>query len=212
MASETPKASDDTQKTPAKKRDLRPVLAKIGLDMIPVTAGILLALFINSVQENYNDQRLLASTLKSLRDEFSKNKSNIERFLPRQQRFVDSLKFFSEDKSYSIADISESTGPAGTPEIHSTNWRASLNNNSIRLLDFEMVNLLSRIDAKYQELKEQETFIYPVVFGPPMFKKGEEGWEYRKGLEYWMSSYVGNERELLQLYQEFDEMLQIKGY
>ena len=55
--------------------------------MIPVVAGILLALFIDNVRENFLDRRLLASTLESLNDEFSKNKNNIEYYLPRQQRF-----------------------------------------------------------------------------------------------------------------------------
>ena len=195
-----------------RKRNFRPVLVKIGLDMIPVIGGILIALFINGLQENRRDQQLLTSTLASLSDEFSKNRESIEKILPRQQLFLDSLKFFSEDESFSIADIGTKTKGIALSEIHSTNWRTSLNNNSLRLLNFEAINLLSRIDAKREELKDQEAFINPTVFGPPFFKKGKEGLEYRKGMELWMAVLLGNERELLDLYQEFEELLQNKKY
>lgn len=87
-----------------------------------------------------------------------------------------------------------------------------MNNNSLMLLNFEAVNLLSRIDAKHEELKDQEKFINPTVFGPPFYKKGKEGLEYRKGMELWMAVLIGNERELLDLYQEFEELLQNKKY
>lgn len=212
MDTETNSEPDVDEKIPNKKRNLKPVLSKIGLDMIPVVAGILIALFINNVRQSVLDQRLLASTLESLNDEFSKNQTNIEYYLPRQQRFLDSLRFFLEDRSFSIFDMSRKTDGMGTPEIHSTNWRSSLNNNSLQLLNFRTVNLLSQIDSKYEELKDQEALIYPIAYGPPMFKKGEEGWEYRKGLELWMISYISNERELLALYKEFEQIIQTKTY
>ncbi|WP_276371152.1 hypothetical protein [Chryseolinea sp. H1M3-3] len=204
--------SEHDEKTVNRKRNLKPILVKIGLDMIPVIGGILIALFINSLQENRRDQQLLASTLASLSDEFSKNKESIEKILPRQQLFLDSLRFFSENESYSIADIGTKTKGIVLSELHSTNWRTSLNNNSLRLLNFEAINLLSRIDAKREELKDQEAFINPTVFGPPFFKKGKEGMEYRKGMELWMAGLIGNETELLELYREFEELLQNKRY
>lgn len=208
--SETPSSAKASE--PVKKSGIKAVIRKIGLDMIPVIAGILIALFISNLQQNFLDHRLLRSTLQSLSDEFSKNKENIERLLPRQQSFLDTLILFMEDTSYSISDMSEKTKGMGTPEIYSTNWRSSLNNNSLRLLNFSTISLLSQIDAKYQELKAQEEFIFSVAYGPPFFKKGEEGWEYRKGLESWMHSYIGNQHELLDLYKQFEQVVETKKY
>ena len=195
-----------------RKTGLKSILQKIGLDMIPVIAGILIALFINNLQQDVLDHRLLTSTLNSLSNEFSKNRENIETLIPRQQTFLDTLIFYLDDKSFSISDMTVKTKGMGTPEIYSTNWRASLNNNSLRFLNFNTISLLSQIDSKYQELKAQEEFIFTIAFGPPMFKTGQEGWEYRKGLESWMHSYVGNQRELLALYDQFDQVIETKTY
>lgn len=187
-------------------------LGKIGLEMIPVVAGILIALFISNLQQNRRDRRLLESTMESLTTEFSGNRKNIEASLPRQQLFLDTLRHYMDDRTYCIFDMSNKTGGMGTPEIHATNWHSSLNNNSLGLLNFATVNLLSQIDAKYQELRDQESFMYPIAYGPPMFRKGEDGWEYRKGLELWVISYVSNERELLALYDRFEQVVHAKDY
>jgi hypothetical protein len=188
-------------------KNLKPLITKLTLDMIPVIAGILIALFINNLQEGHRDQNLLESTLESLADEFEKNQKNIEVYLPRQQRFLDTLQLYMNDKSYSISDITDKVNGMGTPEIYSTNWRSSLSNNSLRLMNFKAINLFSRIDSKHEELKTQENFIYPMVYGPAWLKRGQEGWEYRKSFEAWTLSYMGNERELLALYKEFEELL-----
>jgi hypothetical protein len=154
----------------------------------------------------------MESTLESLTEEFAGNRRNIEISLPRQQLFLDTLRYFMEDRRYSIFDISSKTDGMGTPEIHATNWHSSLNNNSLGMLNFATINLLSQIDAKYQEIRDQESFIYSIAYGPPMFRKGEDGWEYRKGMELWIISYMGNERELLALYDRFEEVVRDKGY
>lgn len=190
----------------------RSLIVKLSLDMIPVIAGILIALFINSLQENYSDKKLLESTLQSLEGEFSRNQSNIETLLPRQQTFLDSLQHYLSEKSYSVSDIGNKTKGMGTPELYSTHWRSSLSNNSMRLLNFKTVTLLSQIDSKHNELGEQERFIFSIFYGPPMFKRGEEGWEYRKGLEQWVIAYMANERELIKLYSQFKEIVQSNTY
>ena len=92
----------------------RSLIVKLSLDMIPVIAGILIALFINSLQENYSDKKLLESTLQSLEGEFSRNQSNIETLLPRQQTFLDSLQHYLSEKSYSVSDIGNKTKGMGS--------------------------------------------------------------------------------------------------
>jgi hypothetical protein len=195
-----------------RRRSTKSILSKIGLDIIPVIAGILIALFINNFQQNILDRKLLASTLESLSAEFSENEKVIKGLLPRQQGFLDTLRFYLNDKSYSLNDMSTKTNGMGTPKIQSTNWRAALNNNSFSMLNFETINLLSQIENLYDELKDQEELMYPNVYGPPWFKTGQEGWEYRKGMDAWMITYVGNLHELLALYKEFEEVVENEKY
>ena len=209
--------ADRSEKSPDnpirhRRENGKQILVKIGLDMVPVIAGILVALFVSNVQQNILDRKLLASTLQSLSEEFSQNQKVIESLLPNQQRFLDTLRFYMNDKTYSLNDMSIKTNGMGTPQLQSTNWRASLSNNSFRLLNFETIKLLSQIESLYRELEDQEGLMYPNVYGPPWFKTGSEGWEYRKGVDAWMISYMGNLNELVVLYKEFEDVVRNEKY
>ena len=197
------------EKNHKKKKNFKKVLGKIGLDMIPVVVGILIALFINNLRENYQNKKLLEGTLLSLSEEFKENIEGIQINRQRLTQLLDTLLHYREDSTNSIFDLANKANGIGFAEIHFTNWQISLNNNSLRLLNIQTVNLLSKIDAKHRELKEQESFIYPIVFGPPFFKKGEEGLAYKKGLEIWLTAYIGNEKELLALYEDFEKAVSL---
>ena len=54
--------------------------------------------------------------------------------------------------------------------------------------------------------------MYPNVYGPPWFKTGNDGWEYRKGVDAWMISYMGNLNELVELYKEFEDVVRNEKY
>ncbi len=183
--------------------------------MIAVIAGILIALFIGTLQQDYRDGKLLKSTLQSLSNEFSKNTANINQYLPRQARFLNTLRQSMGNDTLSIFDLTLQTQNGqgmGTADLYTTNWQAALNNNSLRFLNFQTVTLLSQIESKHQELKAQDMLFAPIVFGPPMFKRGKEGLEYRRSMELWLGSYMGNEKELLTLYQHFGKVVRTGQY
>ena len=108
--------------------------------------------------------------------------------------------------------MSIKTKGMGTPQLQSTNWRSSLSNNSLQFLNFNTIKLLSQIESLYKELEEQESLMYPHVYGPPWFKTGIEGWEYRKGVDAWMVSYMSNLKELLALYNAFEDVVRYEEY
>jgi hypothetical protein len=189
-----------------------PLLRKLGLDIIPVIIGILIALFINNAQQNYRDKKLLDSTLQSLSNEFSYNAMAIKGKLPLHQQWIDTLLQYKDSEHYSIQDLMTKVGSVSTANIFTTNWQATLGNNSLGFLNFETVQLLSKIDAQHQELRRQEDLLYPIVFGPPLSKTGKEGWEYRQGLELWFIAFRANEESLLELYEEFKQVVARKQY
>lgn len=202
---------DASAKNP-KKKSIKEIFSKIGSDIIPVIAGILIALFINNFQQNYRDKKLLESTLQSLSNEFAENAAEINEELPRHRQWIDTLERYKESENHSIYDMTAKAGPISIAFIFTTNWQATLNNNSLGFLNFQTVQLLSEIDATHQELRKQEDMLYPVVFGPPMFKRGKEGLEYRQGLEGWFTTFTINEEELLKLYEKFEQVVQNKQY
>ncbi len=187
------------------------IIKDLVVQVTAVIAGILIALFIDNLRENAQDRRLLESTMQSLLQEFDKNGNEINTVLSRQSKFLDTLLHYRDD-DYSIVDIAMKTDGMGTSPIYTTNWQLSLNNNSLRFLNFETVNLLSQIDSKHAEIMQQEGYFTSIAWGPPLFKRGEEGRLYRYGVEQWLKSLIDNENELLELYREFEEIVQTKQH
>lgn len=183
------------------------LIAKFGFELVTIIAGILIALFVNNLRERNHDSSVLASTLNSLSREFEENIESINKIQPKLERFRDTLKFYENNTDLSIYDLTTRAPGLGTAELHTTNWQATLNSNSLRLLNFETVTLLSRIDSKHQELKNESATLVSIIHSPALYRTDEEGYRYRKVLGDWIVSYLGNEQELIALYIQFKQLI-----
>jgi len=192
-----------------KRRGLGGALAKLAFELVTIIAGILIALFVNNIQEQKRDREILQVTLQSLSVEFAKNIENMQRIQPRLERFRDTLSFYQTQKEFSLNDIAVKAPGLTTADLYTTNWQAALSSNSVRLLRFETVTLLSQIDAKHRELKDQSTVLSSIVYSPALYKTGDEAMVYRKVIGDWLGSYLGNEQELISLYKEFDKTIAV---
>ncbi|MBA4057636.1 MAG: hypothetical protein C0490_23175 [Marivirga sp.] len=192
---------------PTKLKLLYRFLTKLTFELVTIIAGILIALFVNNLQENKRDSEVLASTLHSLSLEFDKNTENINRIQPILERFRDTLEYYDKNPALSIYDLTTKAKGLTTAELYTTNWQSTLSSNSLRLLNFETVTKLSQIDAKHKELLDQTASLTSILYSPSLYRTGKEGIEYRKVLSVWLGGYLGNERELIVLYQEFNTLI-----
>ena len=190
-----------------RSRRLYRTLAKFGFELLTIIAGILIALFVNNVRERNQDRAVLSLTLNSLTREFDENIENINKMQARLERFRDTLSFYENNTKLSIYDLTTRAPGLGTSELHTTNWQATLSSNSLRLLDFETVNILSKIDSKHQELKDESATLVSIIYSPALYRSDEEGYRYRKILGDWINSYLSNERELVELYNQFKQVV-----
>jgi hypothetical protein len=179
------------------------IVGKLAVELVTVIAGILIALFVNSIQEKRADKKNLDETLYALSLEFDKNRDNIKSISHRNQRFRDTLEFYEKDASLSIYDLTVKSPGLTIADLYTTNWQVTLSTNSLRLIDFETITLLSKIDAKHNELKDQGAILTSLVYNTAMYKNDREGFYHRKVLASWIGGYVGNENELISLYDEF---------
>jgi hypothetical protein len=184
------------------------MLAKFGFELLTIIAGILIALFVNNLRERNHDRDVLVSTLNSLSLEFDENIESIDKMQARLNRFRDTLKFYENNTDLSIYDLTTRAPGLGTAELHTTNWQATLSNNNLRLLNFETVTLLSQIDSKHQELKNESAILVSIIYSPALYRTDDEGYRYRKILGDWITSYLSNERELIDLYTEFKQLVE----
>ncbi len=190
-----------------KPRPVYRALTKLAFELVAVIAGILIALFVSNLQERKHDKELLEGTLSSLVKEFDKNIANIRSKQLRIERFRDTLKFYDQNMSLSISDLTLKSPGLTAVELYTTNWQTSLSTNSLRLLDFETVTKLSQIDAKHKEMNDQALMLTNMIFNTAVFRTGKEGMEHRKILGWWIDAYLGNINELEELYNQFDTMV-----
>ena len=179
------------------------LVGKLAVELVTVIAGILIALFVNSIQEKRADKKNLDETLHALSLEFDKNRDNIKSKSHRIQRFRDTLEFYEKDASLSIYDLTVKSPGLTLVDLYTTNWQVTLSTNSLRLINFETITLLSEIEAKHNELKEQGQILTSLLYNTAIYKNDREGFYHRKVLASWIGGYMGNEQELIALYDEF---------
>jgi len=179
------------------------IVGKLAVELATVIAGILIALFVNSIQEKKADKKNLDETLHALSLEFDKNTDNIKSKSYRLQRFSDTLEFYEIDASLSIYDLTVKSPGLTMVDLYTTNWQVTLSTNSLRLINFETITLLSRINAKHNELKDQGTVLTSLLYNTAIYKNDLEGFYHRKVLASWVGGYMGNEQELIELYDKF---------
>ena len=179
------------------------IVGKLAVELITVIAGILIALFVHSIQEKRADKKILDETLQALSLEFDKNRDNIRSISHKLQTFKDTLEFYEKEESLTIYDLTVKAPGLQVADLFTTNWQVTLSTNSLRLINFETITLLSKIDAKHKELKDQSDVLNSLVYNTAIYKNDREGFYHRKVLASWIGGYLGNENELIALYDEF---------
>jgi hypothetical protein len=175
--------------------------------MLPVIAGVVIGMFVNTYTEERKNRNLLENTLQALSNEFTENSEEINNKLSRHIRIIDSLTFYMDNKTYSAYEILLKAGGLSTAKISTTNWRAALNNYSLQLVDFSTIRLLSRIESLHDEQKGLDEWFTNSVYSTTIYKRGEEGVAYRRTLLGVMANYKENEQELQKLYSDFSSVV-----
>lgn len=194
------------------KQRLLPYLKKFSMDMLPIIVGVFIGLFLNTQREERQNRNLLDNTLQALSLEFEENSREIRGKLRRHTQIIDTLDFYMEDPNYNLYDLLVKAGGLASSEIYTTNWRATLNNCSLQLINFQTVKLLSRIENLHDDLTKEIDMLYLIIYGPSMYKRGEEGIEYRRNVLDLVRSYKADEEELLRHYTDFSDIVDNREY
>jgi hypothetical protein len=202
---------DKDEEKKERGKSIRKTVTRLAFELLTVIAGILIALFVNNIQEQRNDERILNETLRSLSLEFDKNLDNIKAIAHRLNRFRDTLTFYENNESISIFDLTVKAPGLSAADLYTTNWQVTLSSNSLRLINFETVTLLSKIDAKHNELKDQAAVLNDLVYNTAIYKTDREGFYHRRVLASWISGYMANEGELAALYDQFRAVVTKNG-
>lgn len=92
--------------------------------MIPVIIGILVALFINSWNEQRKGQNYIDGISKSTVTELEESRADIVENMPKRNRLIDSLRFYANDEKLSLLEIVLKAEWFHSPQIRVNSWRA----------------------------------------------------------------------------------------
>lgn len=141
---------------------MKKLLKKTFLEMIPVILGILIALFINGWKERVDNRQFIQTMMENVTKELEENRKELEDVIPEHDRFSDTIYAHIND-DVTVLDLVNLNQGISAPTIKITTWKA-LQNQNLKLIDFELISLLSRIEEnqEYQNLKVRKLmdFLY----------------------------------------------------
>ncbi|MEO1712469.1 MAG: hypothetical protein AAFU60_03955 [Bacteroidota bacterium] len=120
-------------------------LGKFLYDMVPVTVGILLALFINNWNETRKDQAFLDRVLASIEQELTDNAEDLEDMVFRHQRLIDTTRHYLENDTVSVFDVFAYTSGFQIPSVKLTSWQA-LKSSRVELVDYELISSMTDLE------------------------------------------------------------------
>ena len=126
-------------------------------DMIPVIAGVLIALFIENWKEANDDRRFVSRVYANIQKEMEENKEEIEGVLQLQKADLDTLRAYVDDERFSILQIMEKAEGLQMPYIKNTSWHVFLS-AKIELIDYDDFSFFSELDeaVKFFDLKTEK--------------------------------------------------------
>ncbi|MGV0923846.1 hypothetical protein [Empedobacter tilapiae] len=132
-------------------------------DIIPVIAGILIALFINEWNSERKDEAYINQVFSTISQELKESKEDIIVTIPQQESLIDSLEFYSTHQNITILDVVMRSKGIYIPRIKISAWK-SVSNTKIDLIDYNKITTLSDIEELKQTLNNKSDFLMSFLY------------------------------------------------
>ncbi len=143
-------------------------------EMLPVIAGILIALFIDNWNEERKDKAYLDQVFSTIDSELNETKEDIKLNIPKQKSLIDSLEVYADNKSVKIIDILMKVDGIHLPKIRTNAWK-SISSSKIDLVDYNKISALSDIEEQKEILADKSeylgNFVYSNIYETEKSKK-----------------------------------------
>lgn len=127
-------------------------LSKLIREIIPVIAGILIALFINNWNEDRKDKKYLNQIFSSIEKELEESIIDIKRVIPKQIASIDTIQAYLNNEDVSIYDVIIKANGVHSPSIKTNSWNA-IANSKIELIEYEKLSTLADIQERKENLR-----------------------------------------------------------
>ena len=119
---------------------------KFGYDLLPVTAGVLLALLISNAQQSWKQKQFTKQVMQTIVEEHNANIQQIDELLPKQRQTLDSLSFYADSTDIAIVDVIRKVNGLSNPDIINNGADFLLKGNQT-VFDVDLLMKLAAINA-----------------------------------------------------------------
>ncbi len=132
-------------------------------EIIPVIAGILIALFINNWSENRKDKKYVEQVFSTVKSELNETNQEIKDIIHLQQALTDSIELYANNKNTTILDVVKKAKGIQIPKIKLNAWKA-ISNSKIDLVKYEKIASLSNIEEQKEILKDKTEYLMTFLY------------------------------------------------
>ncbi|OYD46017.1 hypothetical protein CHU00_07620 [Sphingobacterium cellulitidis] len=132
-------------------------------EIIPVIAGILIALFIDNWNTDRKDKNYINQVLLTINSELKDSKEDIKTIIPQHESLIDSLGLYSNNNNISIMDVVNKSNGINIPQIKTNAWK-SVSSSKIDLIDYDKITLLSNIEDEKATLNKKSDFLMNFLY------------------------------------------------
>lgn len=167
-------------------------------EIVIVILGILIALSINTWNENRKNENYIQKALNTIEEEVKLNKENLLSIYKRHQLTIDSIQAFRNDPSISIRQILKKVHGFQIAETQNLGFKYFVSNRT-DLIDFEILTLFSQMESLNQLLTLKTNKLIEHLYDHMESKKETDKFKF---LTY-LSEVMESEQNLLELYDYY---------
>ncbi len=181
---------------------------KLLLDIIPVVVGILLALILNGIVEDFRSKKYFRQSLQAIVEENDHNIKEIEYALERQKVFRDTLFHYYESDTLALIDITIRAQGFYSPDLKLTSWKFLLEDSKHTLIPFEMINKLTEIEKHYNIISTRVKMVTELFYEENYFDKSAT----KLPMLVMVNDFKEDEMNMLEVLQEFDKYVEEQDF
>ncbi|CDN74591.1 hypothetical protein [Elizabethkingia anophelis] len=132
-------------------------------EIIPVIAGILIALFIDNWNDTQKDKKYIEQVFSTINNELKETNEEIDAIIPQQESLIDSLDFYAKNNNVNIIEIVRKSKGIKIPKIKINAWK-SVSSAKIDLLNYNKITSLSDIEEQKENLKDKTEYLMTYLY------------------------------------------------
>ncbi|WP_282628666.1 hypothetical protein [Empedobacter sedimenti] len=132
-------------------------------DIIPVIAGILIALFIDNWNSSRKDKMYIDQVFITINNELKDTKTAIDENIPKQEALIDAFEKESDNPNMKVMNVVMNSKGIFMPQIKLNAWK-SVSNTKIDLIEYKKINALSNIEDLKTILNNKVDFLMSFLY------------------------------------------------